>query len=393
MGLLSSRLDLQNSNYILVLHALEILANETSEPLSMASAFLYNHDFYEEVPTFRKTDTGKIIYDDDGYGGVFNKTWEILGYFDKANPHHFYESGYRESYWLKSDFFNFLIENEITRIPSVINWLASNPSEPQASEIKPQTTLLQRDPFLTNLDIFSVTEASCLISGNDPIKISFCRGDTNFWQNHSDYLGAENFINAGIRSGNLDHDITRQSLQKFLLDKGYFIKGFNDNLPPITADKVGQPTITQTPPTDPELSQQIADLNAQLASLKADNDRLTVENQQQADTIQRLNTELVAGKSDTPADDKPLQDNDLLTAIYDDTQPHLYAPELHNAIKVWKQIYHDNLTSQHLTTHSDKFDSAITQLNLRFANNAPKERLKQVTTPQQQKEKTKSKNS
>lgn len=138
---------------------------------------------------------------------------------------------------------------------------------------------------------------------------------------------------------------------------------------------------------------------AQITQLHGDIGCLTIDNLQQAETIQQqaqtilqLN-EALAGKSDTPADDKPLQDNDLLTAIYDDTQTHLYAPELHNAIKVWKQIYHDNLTSQHLTTHSDKFDSAIKQLNLRFANNAPKERLKQVTTPQQQKEKTKSKNS
>ena len=118
----------------------------------------------------------------------------------------------------------------------------------------------------------------------------------------------------------------------------------------------------------------------------------TIDNQ--AEQITELKAQLAsieqAGKdtqSDTPAN------NDLLTAIYDDSKPYLYAPELHNAIEVWKLIYHDNLTSQHLTTHSDKFESAIKRLGITFANNAPKDRLKQITTPQQQKEKTKPKNS
>ena len=60
---------------------------------------------------------------------------------------------------------------------------------------------------------------------------------------------------------------------------GKIYKGFNDNLPPVTADKVGHATITQTMPTDNHLSQQlqatidqqakeIAELKAQLASIE-----------------------------------------------------------------------------------------------------------------------------
>ena len=298
MGLLSSRLDLQNSNYILVPHALEILANETSEPLSMAVAFLYNHDFYEEVPTFRKTDTGKIIYDDDSYGGVFSKTWEILGYFDKANPHHFYESGYRESYWLKSDFFNFLIENEITHIPSVINWLASNPSEPQASEIKPHDDpmeLGENQKLIRYFEIFTPHDLACFIVDYNP---AYNQNDDDF---NKAYLLVNKAVSAGVLKPNAQNEIPKEQVKEYLKSLDWIYKGFNDNLPPAPADKIGHATITQTPPTDPELSQQIADLNAQLASLKADNDRLTIENQQQAQTILQLN-EALAGKSDTPAD-------------------------------------------------------------------------------------------
>lgn len=130
-----------------------------------------------------------------------------------------------------------------------------------------------------------------------------------------------------------------------------------------------------------EQSETIDTLQAQLNDALAKNNTL----EKRLASIEQLgkpNTQ-----NDTPAN------NDLLTAIYDNSKPFLYAPELHNAIEVWKLIYHDNLTSQHLTTHSDKFESAIKQLGIAFANNAPKERLKQITTPQQQKEKTKPKNS
>lgn len=175
-------------------------------------------------------------------------------------------------------------------------------SKPQVGKEDPQINLLQRDPFLTNLDIFTVIEASCLISGDDPIQIEICLGDTYFKQNNIDYLKAESFINAGIKSGNLDSDITRQSLQKFLLDKGYIIEGFNDTLPPATADKIGHATITQTMPTDSQLSQQVADLKAQLASA---GDKID----SQAELIAELKEQLdrqANQQSDTPAETERL---------------------------------------------------------------------------------------
>lgn len=130
-----------------------------------------------------------------------------------------------------------------------------------------------------------------------------------------------------------------------------------------------------------------SDLQQQLASVTNTINR-------QAEKITELEAQLASiEQANEPNQSNTLADNELLTAIYDDSKPYLYAPELHNAIEVWKLIYHDNLTSQHLTTHSDKFESAIKRLGITFANNAPKDRLKQITTPQQQKEKTKPKNS
>lgn len=328
MGLLSSRLDLDNQKYILVLHALELLANETNDHLQTVAGFLLSSSFDEVCPTYRKNDIGTIVYDDDGYAGTFQKTWEILKYFHTTSPHHFYESNYRENYWLRSEFFSFLIEHKITNIPSVIDWIAKNPTDTQTDEIEQQTAILQRDPLLTNLDIFSIVEASCLISGDNPIQVNICSNDTNFWQTYDEYLKAESFISAGIKSGKLDSDITRQSLQKFLLEKGYVIEGFNDNLPPATADKIGHATITQTMPTDSQLSQQVADQQA------------TID--QQAKEIAELKAQLASieqiGKdtqSDTPADDEPL------ALVFDSTNAN-YAPDLVHALNLWLDLYHRN---------------------------------------------------
>ena len=289
MGLLSSRLDLDNQKYILVLHALELLANETNDHLQTVAGFLLSSSFDEVCPTYRKKDIGTIVYDDDGYAGTFQKTWEILKYFHTTSPHHFYESNYRENYWLRSEFFSFLIEHKITNIPSVIDWIAKNPTDTQTDEIEQQTAILQRDPLLTNLDIFTVIEASCLISGDDPIQISICIGDTYFRQNNIEYLKAESFISAGIKSGNLDSDITRQSLQKFLLDKGYIIEGFNDTL-------LAEPL----PKTDNELVQQVTDLQSQLATA---GNAIASQAERIAELERQLaSIEQTAKPSNTPAD-------------------------------------------------------------------------------------------
>lgn len=373
MGLLSSRLDLDNQKFILVLHALELLANETNDHLQTVAGFLLSSSFDEVCPTYRKKDIGTIVYDDDGYAGTFQKTWEILKYFHTTSPHHFYESNYRENYWLRSEFFSFLIEHKITNIPSVIDWIAKNPTDTQTDEIEQQTAILQRDPLLTNLDIFSIVEASCLISGDNPIQVNICSNDTNFWQTYDKYLKAESFISAGIKSGKLDSDITRQSLQKYLLEKSYVIEGFNDNLPPVTADKIGHATITQTMPTDSQLLQQVANQQAiidrqakEIGQLKNDYEAL----KQGYSLLETANKTLIeqAGKtqapSDTPATGEPL------ALVFDSTNAN-YAPDLVHALNLWLDLYHRNPKDS---------DSHTNKANIWLKNNTAYEYVKRGDT-------------
>ena len=200
------------------------------------------------------------------------------------------------------------------------------PSEPQASEINSQITLLQRDPLLTSLDDYSILEASCLISGDDFLEIERCYNDTNFDKNYAEYLRAERLISAGIKAKVLD--LTRPSLQKFLKEKGYIIAGFNDKLPLAPADKIGHATITQTMPTDSQLSQQVADLKAQLASAgdKIDSQaELIAELKEQLASIEQASNDT---QSDTPAIvDKVLTGNSqsaVTKLIYSFMREHNY---------------------------------------------------------------------
>ena len=261
MGLFDEWQAQKDSQYLLAVDYLEQLAKRHDSTIEATANYLIHCDSLKEI--YEKSDNGEYYpaYEPTGYGYYDNDTSPPRIQFLESAKANTDTTGKI----LSKDFYrmwdnNYFKKSELPAIEPVA------PSQPQKGEIKPQNAILQRDPFLTNLDIFTVIEASCLISGDDPIQIEICLGDTYFKQNNIDYLKAESFINAGIKSGNLDSDITRQSLQKFLLDKGYIIEGFNDTLPPATADKIGHATITQTMPTDSQLSQQVADLKAQLAS-------------------------------------------------------------------------------------------------------------------------------
>lgn len=80
-------------------------------------------------------------------------------------------------------------------------------------------------------DTFTLIEASCILSGDNPISMYRCFHDTNFDQNYPSFNEAYNFINAAIRAGKFpDHDIPSALLKTYLQSKGKIITGFNDQM-------------------------------------------------------------------------------------------------------------------------------------------------------------------
>lgn len=92
--------------------------------------------------------------------------------------------------------------------------------------------------------------------------------------------------------------------------------------------------------------------------------------------------------------EKMVEQSKTTTApIFDSQDSYTYPPELDMAIKIWVEIYQTDNIPKHFTNHSDKFTQACKNLGFAFTENAIETRLKKVTTPQSQKEKTKNKNS
>ena len=144
---------------------------------------------------------------------------------------------------------------------------------------------------------FTPHELACFLSDKDPDYIN----NNNF----TDFNLSERLVYKALSNGylskNVNEEIKNQEAKEYLHSIGKIYKGFNDNLPPVTADKIGHATITQTMPTDSQLSQQVADLKAQLASA---GDKIDSQAELIAELKEQLASIEQAGKdtqSDTPA--------------------------------------------------------------------------------------------
>lgn len=118
------------------------------------------------------------------------------------------------------------------------------------------------------------------------------------------------------------------------------------------------------------------------ALLYKDYETDTATLQAQLDQANERITELeqqLAKKNSTPAN----------LPCFDKDNVYTYPPELDMAVKIWTEIYQTDHLPKHLSHHSDKFRQACKNLGFSFAENAVETRLKKVTTPKNQKDKTK----
>lgn len=153
------------------------------------------------------------------------------------------------------------------------------PSEPQAGKIKAFNELIElgeNQLLMKDYPSFTPHELACFLSDKDPDYIN----NNNF----TDFNLSERLVYKALSNGylskNVNEEIKTQEAKEYLYSIGKIYKGFNDNLPPVTADKIGHATITQTMPTDSQLSQKVADQQStidqqakEIADLKAQLDR------------------------------------------------------------------------------------------------------------------------
>lgn len=223
MGILEKKLFIDSQKYISVFKAIELIAKCTKEDLKTVVKYLAKVEIETYLDSYIKTKADAYYPSENYFSGAYQATSEIIvTLFSIKYLKNDYELNsfnypelckYEDYYWLKTDFFTCPIIQEI-------NIQEDNLS---IDLITNNTTPL----FYLN-DIFSVVEAACLLSGDDPTYISISLNDTNFEQNHLLFNEAFNFINSAIAAKKLSTPITSQDLKIYLQSKRRIIDGFND---------------------------------------------------------------------------------------------------------------------------------------------------------------------
>lgn len=193
-----------------------------------------------------------------------------------------------------------------------------------------------RPLFLT--DLFTIIEAACLITGDNPIKIKSLidSGDLNYSSHYSEHSQAVKAIERAILVKKLELKgdlITRESLQKYFLSRGLTIQHFNtDIVMELSNEKYSiENSILVQPPLEPHSSQ--------FNQLLKENTQLKTDLIQAQQLIKKLEE----------------QSNQLTHPALDSNHPN-YAPELKLAFDLWEEIY---MNGKYVESHSKSIEQLL----------------------------------
>lgn len=372
--------DEENKNYINALDAIGLIGHKTGNHTPDVCRFLMLKGFNYSTQTYRKDYLGRILVNDSRIEDIPFEDWSITSDILKKGLENFKYSGNRYSdnyekadyehyYWLKSDFFNFEAIQKLNITPDdYSNFLISEVmlleskrkkytfieemEKLEASENQADLTTL----YLYKAPLLTLHEAACIISDHDPETVDRCRNDTNFSQNFASYLRALSFLDACVGAGEIAYDfntgghIYATELKSYLHKEGIIVDGFNDDL------------------QGAELEKNTDASNIELQQLKLENEKLKAELAEKDQKIKELESL------------NPKNDMDLLSLIFDESATEIYAPDLVNAIKLWKYLYVDNKSAN--DSHSSRANHWIVK-NTPYKGESTIEvkRLREVTSP------------
>lgn len=258
-------------------------------------------------------------------------------------------------YWAKDEIYN---------LKPLINLNIIAPPEPNAeygeqntqSNIAPIKNIDFSKLYLYKTPLLTLHEAACIISENNPEEVDMCRNDSNFPEYFASYLRALSFLDACVGAGeitchfDIGSRIDATELKSCLHKNGIIIAGFNDDL------------------QGAELEKNTDANNIELQQLKLENEKLKAELAEKDQKIKELESL------------NPKNDMDLLSLIFDESATEIYAPDLVNAIKLWKYLYVDNKSAN--DSHSSRANHWIVK-NTPYKGESTIEvkRLREVTSP------------
>ncbi|MFC2993930.1 hypothetical protein ACFODO_01335 [Acinetobacter sichuanensis] len=227
-----------DENYISLFNAINLLAKNSN--IYDVAIYLLNKNIHIDLDSYKENYDCKIIQ--SSFTDIPNKTWsgdnfahsllkeivdiEIEKLFPQTTISGFdrYSELSQSTYWDKKQFFS----NSF--IMRALNHKTNKNCG--STELQPESQLMQTKevPLLYLNDIFSLVEASCILSNDNPILMNRCFNDTDFDQNYPSFNEAYNFLNSAIYAGKLSEPISSTQLKEYLSSKGRIIDGFNDQL-------------------------------------------------------------------------------------------------------------------------------------------------------------------
>lgn len=250
--------------------------------------------------------------------------------------------------------------------------------------------------FLFNTQLLSLWESACIACNIDSAVLNQMNED-DLREKYPELNSAVTMLNSSIKIGSLpyhDYEISKQDLQKILLDQGIDIIGFNKN-----ADN--NSTLSTFEKENQELKAEINKLKDELKNIASCNDsqfgnaslgfssvedyqrqrdKLLIENKKLKDDLVKSNQMMERLKDQFIQTEQ----SNLLELINDESAENRYAPDLILAIKLWKYLYienridniqsHSNMAQHWLNKNTSYIDSET-------GGEASKERIRAVVTP------------
>ena len=218
--------------------------------------------------------------------------------------------------------------------------------------------------YLFKTPLLTLHEAACIVSDYDPELVDRCRNDTNFSENFSSYLRASRFLDACIGAGEIPYDfnlgIEAHHLKSYLQRENIIIAGFND--------QIAESLHTESTEVHTEFKTTIANLELDLAIEKNKVEKLNEE-------IDHLKAEIAKWEAS-----QAVQQDCLLSQIFDESATERYAPDLALSIKLWEHIYITNPKSDSHTNKAIKWLKSNTGYEVsKKAGSASK--IREITTP------------
>lgn len=371
--------DRENEKYINALDAIELIEFKTGNQTPDVCRFLLLKGFNFSTQTYRKDHLGRILTSDSRVedipfedwaitSDILNKGLENFKYSGNRYSENYEKADYENYYWLKSDFFDFEHIKKLSITQSdyvdflefrVTQWASKQKKDTFIEEMQevesnePKTKPYDYSFFLFKKPLLTLHEAACILTDYDPVYVKQCENDTNFEQNFSHYIGAFDYLASCMEAQKLNNyfsQIDANEFKQFLVNENTFITGFNDDL------------------QCAELEKNTDSNNIELQQLRLENEKLKAELAEKDQKIKEL--ELL----------KPKDDMDLLSLIFDESATEIYAPDLANAIKLWKHLYVENNAENN--SHSSRANYWIGK-NTPYKGESSVEvkRLREVTSP------------